>query len=102
MLVGLVFAICFGVPDFADMVSLVGGLVNSLMGFILPPMIHMKQQYDLDWEAAERKKSGALVHGHTKKLTTMSMIKNGAIMLFGASALVVSTYYTVKGIVDQH
>ena len=43
-LVGLVFVICFGVPDFGDMVSLVGGFVNSLMGFILPPIIHMKQQ----------------------------------------------------------
>lgn len=44
VLVILVFVICFEVPDFGDMVSLVGGLVNSLMGFILPPLIYLKQQ----------------------------------------------------------
>lgn len=80
-LVAMVFVICFGVPDFGDMVSLVGGFVNSLMGFILPPLIYMKLQHD------------------DKRLTTASMIGHSTIVVFGAAALVVSTYFTINQII---
>ncbi|KAJ1459967.1 transmembrane amino acid transporter protein-domain-containing protein [Pelagophyceae sp. CCMP2097] len=41
-LVGLCLALALGIPNFSDMVNLVGGVCNSLMGFVIPPLIHLK------------------------------------------------------------
>lgn len=83
VMVGAVYAVCFGVPDFLDMVGLVGGFVNSLMGFVLPPLIFMKVK-------------GSSSEG----ISANSMIGHSAIMIFGVVALVVSTYYTIDSIVN--
>ena len=38
-LVGLVYAVALAVPNFNDLVNLVGGLANCLMGLVLPPVL---------------------------------------------------------------
>ena len=34
----VIFVVAAAIPDFGDVVSLIGGLANSLMGLILPPL----------------------------------------------------------------
>ena len=96
------------------MVGLVGGFVNSLMGnntsnlghpcnssthsllrciihqpgFVLPPLIYMKQR-----TKAARRSQG-------DPLSWTSIIGHGAIVIFGTVALVVSTYYTLDSIIN--
>ena len=35
-IVGVIFGVAAGIPDFGNVVSLIGGLANALMGLILP------------------------------------------------------------------
>lgn len=81
-LVACMFAIAFGVPDFGDMVGLVGGFVNCLMGFILPPLLFLQVHAALGaWPSR------------------VSVVAHVLIVLFGTAALVISTYFTVEHIV---
>eukprot|EP01138_Halocafeteria_seosinensis_P015971 gb/GECG01016299.1/.p1 GENE.gb/GECG01016299.1/~~gb/GECG01016299.1/.p1 ORF type:complete len:651 (+),score=60.52 gb/GECG01016299.1/:1-1953(+) len=55
----IIATICFLIPSFANLVTLVGGVVNCLMGYILPPLIYIKIKRDegaLSW-------SSFLLHG---------------------------------------
>ena len=71
--VGLVLAVALGVPDFSDMVDLVGGVCNSLMGFVIPPLLHLKV---------------------SEKPSRASKAAHLAISLFGVVAMVYTTYTT--------
>jgi hypothetical protein len=57
------------IPSFGDVVSLIGGLSNSLMGLILPPLLHSP-----------------------RRLSPAHLIS-----LLGTALLVSSTFFTVKG-----
>ena len=72
--VALVLAVALGVPDFSDMVDLVGGVCNSLMGFVIPPLLHLKV---------------------SEKPSATSKVAHGAISVFGVVAMVYTTYTTV-------
>ncbi|KAA0166946.1 hypothetical protein FNF28_03017 [Cafeteria roenbergensis] len=53
--VSVAFGIAFAVPDFGQLVSVVGGVVSCLMGFVLPPLLHAAVRHAhksmglLDW-----------------------------------------------------
>ena len=71
--VALVLAVALGVPDFSDMVDLVGGVCNSLMGFVIPPLLHLKV---------------------SEKPSATSKVAHVAISVFGVVAMVYTTYTT--------
>jgi len=66
-IVGIIFAIAAAIPKFGDVVSLIGGLANSLMGLILPPLF-------------------LVLRGHRAALL---------VSLLGLVLLVSSTYFTL-------
>jgi len=78
VIVGATIALAFGVPDFGNAVSLVGGFCNCLTAFIVPPIIHIKLMDD------PKSLEGAAHAG---------------IVVFGLVALVVTTTYTIQGII---
>lgn len=65
------------VPSFHTMVNLTGGFVNSLMGFILPPIFYLR-----------------LTHQRGGR-TLASTLFHLSITVFGCITLVLTTYYTV-------
>jgi hypothetical protein len=77
-LLGAVFAIRFGVPCFGDLVDLIGGVVNAVMGFVLPPAIALKL-FPMSWAARA---------AHL------------AIILFGLAALGLSLTFTIESLLD--
>jgi uncharacterized membrane protein len=81
-LVGAILGIAFVVPRFGDMVQLVGGFVNCLVGFVMPPIIALKISAAL----RRRKSVGCFV-------------ALAAIVAFGAVALAVSAFFTIRDIV---
>ena len=80
-LVIAVYAIALAVPDFGDMVSLVGGFANCLMGLILPPLCFISAAPD---GKIARVACGALL----------------CIALFGSALLISSTAFTLQSIVS--
>ena len=60
-------------PDFPDMVDLVGGVCNSLMSFVIPPLLHLKV---------------------SEKPSATSKVAHVAISVFGVVAMVYTTYTT--------
>jgi len=80
-LVGLIFLIVATVPDFMDAVSLVGGLANSLMGLILPPLLSF---YVMTPNG-----------GYGRWFVMMIISTIGSVLLFS------STYFTIKGIIEK-
>ena len=80
VLVALVLAITFLVPHFEDMIGLVGGFVNSFMGFIIPPLLYLKL--------------------FKEQLSTMAKWGHVMIMVFGLFCLIASTTYTIESIRD--
>lgn len=77
-----VFAMVIGIPDFKSMVSLVGGFAACLTGFILPPIL---------WVAVRKERAGIFCK-----------CLNYSIALFGTGLAIMSTYFTVAGIVNDH
>lgn len=69
LLVALIFAIAAGISSFGEAVSLIGGLANSIMGLMLPPLLYS-----------------------SKKLSPVHVIT-----LLGALLLVTSTFFNIKG-----
>ena len=72
LLVGAIFAIAALIPSFGDVVSLIGGLANALMGLILPPLLY-------------RPRGVHPVH---------------LVSLLGAGLLVSSTFFTLQGMIS--
>jgi amino acid permease len=68
-LVMLIFSVAVAIPSFGDVVSLIGGLSNSLLGLVLPPLLHCPRR---------------LAPAHV-------------ICLLGTGLLVSSTFFTIKG-----
>mmetsp|Transcript_56665 Transcript_56665/g.168239 ORF Transcript_56665/g.168239 Transcript_56665/m.168239 type:complete len:444 (-) Transcript_56665:221-1552(-) len=69
VLVLVIFGVAAAIPSFGDMVTIIGGLSNSLLGLILPPLLHSP-------------------HG----LSPAHLIS-----LLGIWLLVSSTFFTIKG-----
>lgn len=89
VLVALVIGIALGVMGspggtqaFGNLINLVGGGVNSLLGLILPPLLHLKT---LRLE---------------KQLTVLAVLGHGAIVALGTVLLGSSTYFTIKSFID--
>jgi len=78
-LVALVLALVYTIKDFSDMVNLVGGLANCFMGFILPPLLHVRVNKD--------------------SISGCSICMHYLIVLFGFVTMVVSTTVTIHGII---
>ena len=70
VLVLAIFSTAAAIPSFGDVVSLIGGLSNALLGLILPPLLHSPQH-----------------------LSPAHMIS-----LLGAALLLSSTFFTIRGI----
>lgn len=70
-----------GQKAFGDLIQLVGGVFSFLLGFILPPLFHLRiQQME-------------------KKLTVFSILFHGFISLLGIVLLASSTYFTVLDLI---
>ena len=69
-LVLLIFGVAGAIPSFGDVVALIGGLSNSLLGLILPPILHSPH-----------------------RLSPVHLIS-----LLGLALLVSSTFFTLKGL----
>ena len=78
-LVALVVGLVFAVKDFNDMVSLVGGLANCFMGFVIPPLLHVRVQGD--------------------NIGSVERILHYCIVVFGVVACIGTTTITMKNIV---
>ena len=72
ILVMLIFAVAAAIPSFGDVVTIIGGLSNSLLGLILPPVLYSP-----------------------RRLSPMHLIS-----VLGIGLLVSSTYFTIKGMLD--
>ena len=70
------------VPDFSDMVDLVGCICNSLMAFTIPPIIHLKVL-------------------PRDKRTPLVVAAHAAISLFGLAAMGWTGYSTIARIVKE-
>ena len=70
VLVLVIFGVAAAIPSFGDVVSLIGGLSNSLLGLILPPLLHSP-----------------------RRLSPAHLIS-----LLGVGLLISSTFFTIKGI----
>jgi amino acid permease len=81
VLVIAVYSIALAVPDFGDMVSLVGGFANCLMGLILPPLCFISAAPD-------------------GKIASLARAVLLFIALFGSALLISSTFFTLQGIVS--
>ena len=82
VLVVLVLVLFYLIPDFSDLVTLVGGLVNCLMGFVLPPLIYCRLM----------RRAGKLSWWHWPVY--------GAIIAFGVAAMGLSTYLTIQSMFE--
>jgi amino acid permease len=71
VLVLLIFGVASALPSFGDVVTLIGGLSNSLMGLILPPLLHSPH-----------------------RLSPAHLIS-----VVGMGLLISSTFFTIKGMV---
>ena len=69
VLVLLIFGLADAIPSFGDVVSLIGGFSNSLLGLILPPLLHSP-----------------------RRLSPVHLIS-----LLGMVLLISSTFFTIKG-----
>lgn len=78
-MVGLVLAVALGVPNFSDMVDLVGCVCNSLMAFTIPPLIHLKVL-------------------PRDRRTPLTVLGHGAISAFGLAAMGYTGYTTIARI----
>jgi hypothetical protein len=89
LLVAVVIGIAVGVMDspggvqaFGNLINLVGGGVNSLLGLILPPLFHLKS---LSLQNA---------------LTVPALLAHGAIITLGLALLGSSTYFTMVSFIS--
>jgi len=82
-LVAIVLGLVFVIKDFNDMVNLVGGVCNCMMGYILPPLLHIRVHKMLGEE-----------------LSFGSQIFHYLIFLFGVGTLVTATAVTVNNIMQ--
>ena len=69
VLVLFIFGLAAAIPSFGDVVSLIGGLSNALLGLILPPLLHSP-----------------------RRLSPAHLIS-----IFGMCLLVSSTFFNIKG-----
>jgi len=83
-LVAIILGLVFAVKDFNDMVNLVGGLANCLMGFILPPLLHI------------RVNSPPFGEG----ISPLSKVFHYAIVVFGLGTMITATVVTVKHMIN--
>jgi amino acid permease len=81
-LVAVIYLVALGVPDFGQLVSLVGGFANALMGFILPPLLFQT------------------VRGWSNP-NTVGIFFRMTITLLGVILLVSSTTFTVTDLVKS-
>lgn len=79
-ILGVIVGITFGVPCFGDMVNIVGGVVNSIMGFVLPCAIALRVL--------------------ANELSPTMKAVNVAIIIFGLAACGVSLTYTIIDMTD--
>lgn len=70
-----------GEKAFGDLIQLVGGIFSFLLGFILPPLFHIR-----------------IMHKE-KRLSALSFIFHGIIFLLGAVLLTSSTYFTILDLI---
>ena len=82
VLVAIIFSIALAVPNFGNAVTLVGGFGSCSLGFIIPPLLHIRV---------------SSVLGRPLKLP--SLLMHVGIIIFGVVAMVVSTYFTMKHII---
>ena len=78
-LVAVILGLVYTIKDFSDMVNLVGGLANCFMGFILPPLLHVRVNKD--------------------NISGGSVFLHYLIVAFGAVTMVTSTAVTINGII---
>jgi len=74
------FGIAFALPDFGQLVSVVGGVVGCLMGFVLPPLLH----------ASVKRSNGQL----TARDGTVALLVAGG----GLAAMVLTLVQTVQAL----
>mmetsp|Transcript_28575 Transcript_28575/g.92697 ORF Transcript_28575/g.92697 Transcript_28575/m.92697 type:complete len:592 (-) Transcript_28575:31-1806(-) len=109
LMLGAVVGIVFGIPNFGNLVSLVGGVCNSLMGFILPPTLYLRMRVLSRDRGAAHPRSrggyGALAdheEGGSRFPPIMdpsppsiiSFLGHALIVAFGVGALVLSLVYS--------
>ena len=87
LLVALVYGIALGIPSFGSLLGLVGGFANSLMGFILPPIIY---QSVVGWRPQDIKGGG--LQG------VVGFVFRMFITVMGIALMISSTYYNIKGL----
>lgn len=80
LLVFTVVVIAMGIPNFGNMVDLVGGVVCSLTGYVLPPLLFMRV-------SSIRRKPQPLAR------TCLHI----GITIFGVVTMVTTTYYAIPG-----
>eukprot|EP01138_Halocafeteria_seosinensis_P000539 gb/GECG01000553.1/.p1 GENE.gb/GECG01000553.1/~~gb/GECG01000553.1/.p1 ORF type:complete len:237 (+),score=6.00 gb/GECG01000553.1/:1-711(+) len=80
----IVATIYLAIPSFSDLVTLIGGVVNCLMGFILPSVFYMRLKH-IDGE-----------------LTVGSLVGHSCIVVVGIIAAGASLVVTLISIVETH
>ena len=81
-----VFVVAYAVPQFSVVVPLVGGLVNALLGLILPPLL---------WARYVAKEPVLVGNASAVCVGGLRLLSYYAITIFGVLLLFSSTYFTV-------